>query len=99
MEAKGKVTHAKTDGVVDTDSVDSEKPVAAESMHKQANEQDDQSKNETLTDEASAASLTVQQPKGLTEVIETVSPEQFPEYVRKNDSTLTFPEKVSNSIH
>lgn len=36
-------------------------------------------------------------PRALADVIEKLSYEQFPEYVRKNDSTLTFPEKVSNS--
>lgn len=33
-------------------------------------------------------------PHGLVDVIEKLSFEEFPEYVRKNDSTLTFPEKV-----
>ena len=39
----------------------------------------------------------VDAPRALVDVIEKLSYEQFPEYVRKNDSTLTFPEKVSSS--
>lgn len=34
-------------------------------------------------------------PKGLIRVIGNLSPEHFPEYAKKNDSKLNFPEKVS----
>jgi hypothetical protein len=33
-------------------------------------------------------------PRALADVIDKLSYEKYPEYVRKNDSTLTFPEKV-----
>ncbi len=35
-----------------------------------------------------------EKPRALTDIIDKLSYEKYPEYVRKNDATLTFPEKV-----
>lgn len=77
---------------VETTDSHHEVPLSLSEMHVHAPESKTAKSDQTITEHVKEEHPEKMQP--LTDVIERLSYEKFPEYVRKNDSTLTFPEKV-----
>jgi hypothetical protein len=51
----------------------------------------------SMSSEASSEANVISKPSGLAFAFDNVAPEEFPSFVKKNDSSLTFPEKVEKN--